>query len=60
MKEERKILAGGKRQSGERLDQYNKRAHSSYLRNWEDEKKRSGNWLSKEDYEAKTGRRGRK
>ncbi len=54
------ILAGGQRKKGENLTNYNERAHTSYKDVWVDEKKRSGNWLSKEDYERKTGRLGRK
>lgn len=55
-----KMLAGGKRQEGENLEKYNKRSHEAYKSNWTNEKKRSGQWLSKEDYEKKTGRPGRK
>ncbi|CAG0941271.1 hypothetical protein BROC_01376 [Candidatus Brocadiaceae bacterium] len=55
-----KVLAGGKRQKGERLADYNARSHEAYRHDWISEKKSSGKWLSKEEYEKKTGRPGRK
>ncbi|MBS4027083.1 MAG: hypothetical protein KGZ58_00480 [Ignavibacteriales bacterium] len=55
-----KILAGGQRQKGEHLSDYNSRAHGAYKHDWCIEKKQTGNWLSKEDYKRKTGRPGRK
>lgn len=55
-----KILAGGQRKKGERLDDYNARAHRAYKDGWVEDKKISGKWLSKEAYELKTGRPGRK
>ncbi len=54
------ILAGGKRQKGETTAKYNERSHKAYKADWTSEKKRSGNWLSKEEYEKKTGKPGRK
>ena len=55
-----KILAGGKRQKGETTGQYNERSHKTYVNDWASEKKRTKQWLPKEEYEKKTGKRGRK
>lgn len=55
-----KILAGGKRQKGESQENYNKRSHDAYKSDWIGEKKHSGKWLSKEEYEKKTGKPGRR
>ena len=56
----RKVLAGGKRRKGEKLSGYNSRSHQSYKGEWVKEKKLNGQWLSKEEYEKKTGRAGKK
>ncbi len=55
-----KILAGGKRQKGESLENYNSRSHEAYKSDWINNKRRVGKWLPKEEYEKKTGRPGRK
>jgi hypothetical protein len=55
-----KILAGGKRQKGESLEEYDKRSHETYKIDWIKAKKYSGKWLSKDEYEKKTGKPGRK
>lgn len=34
--------------------------HRSYVESWVENKKHTGDWLSSEDYEALTGRPGRK
>jgi len=54
------ILAGGQRKKGESGDAYNQRAHRAYKDDWVIDKKRSGTWLSPEEYENKTGKPGRK
>lgn len=54
------ILAGGKRQKGESQSQYNERSSQAYRDSWVQVKKQSGKWLSKEEYEKKTGKIGRK
>ena len=46
--------------SGESAIDYSKRAYDIHVRWWMEAKKRSGEWLSKEEYEKKTGRKGRK
>lgn len=54
-----KLLAGGKRQKGESLEDYNKRSNEAYKSDWVNEKKRTGKWLSKEEYEKQTGKPGK-
>lgn len=54
-----KILAGGKRQKGEKTLDYNRRAHQSYINDWMREKKASGRWLPKDEYERRFHRPGR-
>jgi hypothetical protein len=48
------------RLKGERWFPYLERAHKIHVQDWVDEKKSKGQWLSKEDFEKKTGRPGRK
>lgn len=60
VKPSRKILAGGQRKKGEKLDEYNTCAHRAYKDGWVEDKKRSGKWLPKKEYERSTGRPGRK
>jgi hypothetical protein len=55
-----KVLAGGHRQKGETVVKYNKRAHRAYKEDWIAEKKYTGKWLPKDEYEKKTGKPGRK
>jgi hypothetical protein len=47
------------RAKGEKTSDYNRRAHANHVDRGVSAKKSSGNWLSKADYEAKTGRPGR-
>ena len=49
-----------KRMKGEGLEQYNRRGHKAHKLEWEDEKKRAGEWLPKAEYERRTGRPGKK
>jgi len=37
----------------------NEALHETHIQNWAQEKKRSGNWMSKKDYEKKTGKPGK-
>jgi hypothetical protein len=48
-----------KRQKGETQGQYNRRAHRIHKAGATDRKKQEGRWLSKEEYEKRTGRLGR-
>jgi hypothetical protein len=41
-------------------DKRNEADHQSHLNHWEQEKKSDNKWLSKEEYERKTGKPGRK
>ena len=46
------------KQKGESWDAYSRRAHRVHREDWKDAKKRSGAWLSKAEYERRTGRPG--
>ena len=48
------------RRKGESTEHYNKRAHEEHLKDWSYEKHRKGEWLSKSDYEKKTGKEGKR
>ena len=56
-----KVLFGGpSQQKGESYSDFASRRHEQYKDSWVDEKKRSGEWLPKAEYEKKAGRPGRK
>ena len=54
------LYPGPSQQEGESVDSFNQRRHDTRIDSWEEEKKRAGDWLPKEEYEKTTGRPGRK
>lgn len=48
------------RQKGESYENWKRRCHRFNLEQWRESKKEKGNWLSKKEYERRTGKCGMK
>ena len=54
------LCGGVDQRKGESTDDFCKRRHESYKDDWVRQKKGQGEWLPADEYEKKTGRKGRK
>jgi hypothetical protein len=51
---------GADQRKGESRDDFSKRRHESYVDDWTQQKKDRGEWLPADEYERRTGKKGRK